>query len=147
MGNVQCCASDRFDENKQPKKPKSQGRNEKPPKNSSDKTNGLSGDKGDRGVHKVVIVAEEASDRPAPAAALAQTPLPAPGTQEAESQAAGTTDEHDGPRNESMAAARERFFGQKEPKKVLEDYVKEEMRKKGVISDMKADGDVCKSSA
>ncbi|XP_013180543.1 PREDICTED: sterile alpha and TIR motif-containing protein 1 isoform X2 [Papilio xuthus] len=112
MGNVQCCASDRFDENKQPKKPKSQGRNEKPPKNSSDKTNGLSGDKGDRGVHKVVIVAEEASDRPAPAAALAQTTLPAPATQEAESQAAGTTDEHDGPRNESMAAARERFFGQ-----------------------------------
>ncbi|XP_045542937.1 NAD(+) hydrolase sarm1 isoform X1 [Papilio machaon] len=111
MGNVQCCASDRFDENKQPKKPKSKGKNQKPPKNSSEKTNGLSGDKGNGGVHKVVIVAEEASDRPAPDAALAQAPLSAPATQE-ESQAAGTTDENDGPRSESMAAARERFFGQ-----------------------------------
>ncbi|KPJ06181.1 hypothetical protein RR48_14623 [Papilio machaon] len=121
MGNVQCCASDRFDENKQPKKPKSKGKNQKPPKNSSEKTNGLSGDKGNGGVHKVVIVAEEASDRPAPDAALAQAPLSAPATQaplsapatQEESQAAGTTDENDGPRSESMAAARERFFGQR----------------------------------
>ncbi|CAG4989031.1 unnamed protein product [Parnassius apollo] len=112
MGNVQCCADDRFTEGKPPK----QTNNKKiQPKETSEKTNGLGGDKGN--VHKVVVVAEEASKRAAPTTELAQSPpteVPAngPTTTEAVQQQNMSTTGTDAPRVESMAVARERFFGQ-----------------------------------
>ncbi|KAL4714602.1 hypothetical protein ACJJTC_006648 [Scirpophaga incertulas] len=120
MGNVQCCASGRFHEGKPPKKPKN---NKKKLKGINKKSNGVGG-KGDGGV-KVVIVAEEGSERAAPAVAQAQaqtapavdvaTPprneAPAP----SELPPCYTEIENavdNGTRGETMAAARERFFNQ-----------------------------------
>ncbi|CAH2073674.1 unnamed protein product, partial [Iphiclides podalirius] len=115
MGNVQCCASDRFDKANSPDRPKGKGKKGKQRKGPSEKTNGIGGDKGDGGVHKVVIVAEEAKKRAAAAAELPQSsstaPEPSAPQQEPPKEDPSST-ETDAPRGESMAAARERFFGQ-----------------------------------
>lgn len=124
MGNVQCCASGRFPEGSPPKKPKNNKKKSNKLKGISKKSNGVGGGKNNGGVQKVVAVAEDASERAAPAAtAEAQSqvappnedaPVTNPVTQTQSSpylEDIGST-EIDGPRNESMAAARERFFGQ-----------------------------------
>lgn len=121
MGNVQCCASGRFPEGNLPKKPKN--KKKKALKGVSKKSNGVSG-KGNGGVQRVVTVAEDGSERAAPAATsaepLAQTAPPiigaltadAPETSEEEALNESNYTDNDAPRNESMAAARERFFTQ-----------------------------------
>lgn len=123
MGNVECCASGRFQEGKPPKKPKNK-KNKKKQAKVSETKNGVGGGKGDGGgVQKVVTVAEDASERAAPAETLVQAAAPASDTPADEpsqqqdtnsTQPTANTDETDAdaPRNESMAVARERFFGQ-----------------------------------
>lgn len=123
MGNMQtCCASGRFQEGKPPKIKKSKNKKIKnKPLKFSGKTNGVGSGKGDGGVQKVVTVAEDGAERPAPAAAEAQTASPAgdipaaepaPAPYQQHTTAAASDTDSDGSRNESMAAARERFFGQ-----------------------------------
>ncbi|XP_049867412.1 NAD(+) hydrolase sarm1 isoform X1 [Pectinophora gossypiella] len=121
MGNVQCCASGRFREGKPPKKPKV--KKDKKGKNKNSAKNSVSGGKGNGIVNpftekEKVTVAEDKCERAAPAPAERQSQAPPEGAQADPPQQPPTTTEHletsepDGPRNESMAAARERFFGQ-----------------------------------
>lgn len=120
MGNVQCCASGRFPEGKPPKKPKNK-KKVKGLKGISKNSNGVGGGKGNGAVQKVVTMAEDGSEKAAPAEALVQAAPPAgdvPGglPPRQEENATQQTNESDSgsnsPRSESMAAARERFFGQ-----------------------------------
>lgn len=119
MGNVQCCASGRFPEGKPPNKPKNK-KKEKGLKGVSKKSNGVGG-KGNGAVQKVVKMAEDGSERTAPADALVQTTpptvdVPDGGNVRQEENTMQEADvnesETNAPRNESMATARERFFNQ-----------------------------------
>lgn len=123
MGNVQCCASGRFHEGKLPNKPKDKNKKKKS-KGINKKSNGVSGGKKNGSVQKVVTVAEDGSERAAPTEAQTQAapagdapgiPAPpvaaAPGAP-APSDPAPDVSETDGPKTESTAAARERFFNQ-----------------------------------
>ncbi|XP_013195889.2 NAD(+) hydrolase sarm1 isoform X2 [Amyelois transitella] len=125
MGNVQCCASGRFHEGKLPNKPKDKTKKKKS-KGISKKNSGDSGANKNGSVQKVVTVAEDGSERPAPAEAQTQT-SPAKETPNVgdptRQETAPHTDQHPpeadldntdgiGPRTESMAVARERFFTQ-----------------------------------
>lgn len=119
MGNVQCCASGRFPEGKPPNKPKNK-KKEKGLKGVSKKSNGVGG-KGNGAVQKVVKMAEDGSERTAPADALVQTTPPTVDVTDGGNvrQEENTMQEADvnesetnAPRNESMATARERFFNQ-----------------------------------
>lgn len=125
MGNVQCCASGRFSGGDLPKKQKSKKKKSKGLKGISKKTNSVGGGKTNGGIQKVVNVAEDASERVAPAATpaetlvqaappLADTPPNNVSEQPQETMQSDSTDatETDSPRSESMAEARERFFGQ-----------------------------------
>ncbi|CAH2086317.1 unnamed protein product [Euphydryas editha] len=117
MGNVQCCASNRLLEGKTSKKPKNK---KKKQKESSEKTNGVGGGNINETVNKVTKVAEDNSDRPTPQAAQAQAQAsPPPDDPVKKSQESlNMTQQTDSnsikseTRNETMAAARERFFGQ-----------------------------------
>lgn len=120
MGNVQCCASGRFPEGKPPKKPKNKKKT-KGLKGISKKSNGVGGAKGNGAVQKVVTMAEDGSEKAAPAEMLVQAAAPVgdvpdgvpPRQEENETQQANDTSSgSNSPRSESMAAARERFFGQ-----------------------------------
>lgn len=121
MGNVQCCASDRFHEGKPPKKPKSKKKNKKKQKGNSEKTNGVGGNTVDSSAQKVTKVAEDRSERVAPQEAQAQS-APPPDDPVKKSQDSlnmtqptdSSSVKSDSPRNETTAAARERFFGQVE---------------------------------
>lgn len=120
MGNVQCCASGRFPKGKPPNKPKDKKKT-KGLKGITKKSNGVGSGKGNGAVQKVVTMAEDGSEKAAPAEAVVQA-LPAaadvpdgalPRLQDSAAQQAAPSDcESDSPRSESMAAARERFFGQ-----------------------------------
>lgn len=121
MGNVQCCASGRFQEGKPPKKPKTKGKKKEKSKISA-KNNGVGGGKGDGSVERKVM-AEDSSERAAPAGvpveALTQTTPavdvphdPIPQGQPNDQNPEITDTDNDGLRNESMAEARERFFTQ-----------------------------------
>lgn len=120
MGNVQCCASGRFREGKPPKEPKNK-KNKKKQTKDCNKKNGVSGGGGkvDQGVKKVVTVAEDGSERAAPAETLVQATSPAADTSTTSPQQdslpqnnISNVNETDYPRGESMTTARERFFGQ-----------------------------------
>lgn len=120
MGNVQCCARGRFRAGKPPKEPKNK-KNKKKQTKDCKKKNGISGGgKSDPGVKKVATVAEDGSEKAAPAETLAQATSPAANTLSAappqqDSPPQNYTlnvDETDCPRGESMTTARERFFGQ-----------------------------------
>lgn len=120
MGNVQCCASGRFPEGKPPKKPKTKKKT-KGLKGVSKKSNGVGGAKGNGAVQKVVSMAEDGSEKAAPAETLVQAAAPVgdvpdglPQRQEENEtqQANDSSSGSNSPRSESMAAARERFFGQ-----------------------------------
>lgn len=119
MGNVQCCASDRFLEGKPPKKPKNKKKSKKKQKGNSEKTNGVSGGTVDGSVQKIAKVAEDNSERVAPETAQAQS-SPPPDDPVKKSQESlnmtqpvdSSSTKSDTPRNETTAAARERFFGQ-----------------------------------
>lgn len=121
MGNVQCCANDRFHEGKPPKKLKNKKKNKKKQNGNSEKTNGIGGNTVDNSAQKVTKVAEDSSERVAPQEAHAQT-APPPNNPVEKSQDSlnmtqpvnSTSVESDTPRNETTAAARERFFGQVE---------------------------------
>lgn len=117
MGNVQCCASGRFQEGK-PQKPKEKKKKKiKGLKGVSKKPNGIGSVKGNGGVTKITV-AEDGSERAPPVQPqnekLAQAAPPA--ADDAPDQTAAenkSSTEPDGsPRNESIAVARERFFGQ-----------------------------------
>ncbi|CAH0604789.1 unnamed protein product [Chrysodeixis includens] len=117
MGNVQCCASGRFPKGKPPNKPKDKKKT-KGLKGITKKSNGVGSGKGNGAVQKVVTMAEDGNEKAAPAEALVQAPPAAdvpdgalPGLQDP-AQPTGSDCESDSPRSESMAAARERFFGQ-----------------------------------
>lgn len=126
MGNVQCCASGRFPEGKPSKKLNSKNKNKKNIlSNQSDKNNGKS--KGDKSVHKAATVAEDKSKPAAPATAngLLAPPVdtgpsitgsPMNGTQQPtkeQTQQTSTVPTESAHQSiESIAAARERFFGQ-----------------------------------
>lgn len=120
MGNVQCCANGRFREGKPKKEPKNKKIKKKQTKDYKKKNGVSGGGKGDSGVKKVVTVAEDGSERAAPAETLAQATSPAADTLSAtppqqDSTAQNDTlngTETDSPRGESMTTARERFFGQ-----------------------------------
>ncbi|CAB3242412.1 unnamed protein product [Arctia plantaginis] len=127
MGNVQCCASGRFPESKPPNKPKNKKKT-KGLKGISKESNGVGGGKGNGAVQKVVTMAEDSSERPAPTEAPVQssppnTDVPDGGTvrqEENSTQDANVVDfDTNAPRTESMAAARERFFNQVHPKNYL----------------------------
>ncbi|XP_063620717.1 NAD(+) hydrolase sarm1-like isoform X5 [Cydia splendana] len=115
MGNVQCCASGRFLEGKKTKKPKKQKKEKS--KGVSAKNNVVGG----KPSADCKVMAEDSSERAAPAAApaeaLTQAAPPAEdvtdGPPQPNVQEPGTTGtDNDGQRNESMAEARERFFTQ-----------------------------------
>lgn len=103
---------------KAPKKPK----NKKKLKGLKDKkTNGVTSGKGNGAVQNVVKMAEDGSEKAAPAETMVQAAAPAgdvhdglpPRQEENETQEANNTSSRsNSPRSESMAAARERFFGQ-----------------------------------
>lgn len=119
MGNVQCCASDRLHEGKPPKKPKNNKKTKKKQKENSEKTNGVGGGRIEEGVQKVAKVAEDTSERAAPKAAQAQnSPPPEDSVKNSEdsknmTQPSETNSvKSDTAKNENMATARERFFGQ-----------------------------------
>lgn len=128
MGNVQCCARGRFQEGKPSKKTKNNKKiNKKQQVDNSVARNGLGGGKREEGVNKVLIVAEDGSERAAPAMAPAETqgqspvnanghPVDAsrPVEPQREQEALNQSQDNILPQhpNESMAAARERFFGQ-----------------------------------
>ncbi|CAH1645992.1 unnamed protein product [Spodoptera littoralis] len=120
MGNVQCCASGRFPVGKPPKKAKNKKKT-KGLKGVSKKNSSVSSGKGNGAVQKVATMAEDGSEKAAPAETLVQAAPTAvdvpdgllPRQEENEMQQAN--DSRSGsssPRTESMAAARERFFGQ-----------------------------------
>lgn len=119
MGNVQCCASGRFPVGKPPKKPKNKKKS-KGLKGIS-KKNSVGSGKGNGAVQKGVTMAEDGSEKAAPAETLVQAAAPAgdvtdglPLRQEENEmqQASDNSSGSNSPRSESMAAARERFFGQ-----------------------------------
>lgn len=121
MGNVQCCASGRFRKGKPPKEPKNKKNKNKKKQTKDTKKNGVSGGggKGDQGVQKVVTVAEDGSERAAPAVTLVQATSPAADTSVVSPQQGplpqnntSNDNETDSPRSENMTTARERFFGQ-----------------------------------
>ncbi|XP_053625123.1 NAD(+) hydrolase sarm1 isoform X3 [Plodia interpunctella] len=125
MGNVQCCASGRFLQGKLPNKPKEKTKKKKAKGISKKNSGGSGGKKNGNSVQKVVTVAEDESERAAPAEAQAQTlpaeEAPSVGDPTLKSLQGDTSpqpqedqDCTDGiePRTESMAAARERFFTQ-----------------------------------
>lgn len=118
MGNVQCCASDRLHEGKPPKKPKNKKKTKKKQKENSEKTNGVGGGRIDEGVQKVATMAEDTSERAAPKAAQAQNSPPKDSVHKPEDtknmtqNSENNSDKSDSPKNENMATARERFFGQ-----------------------------------
>lgn len=125
MGNVQCCAGGRFHEGRPAKKPKDKKKNEKQKSSDiSDKNNGLGICKTEEKNQKIEKVAEERSEKAAPAS------LPA---EAAHADAPDATIQRSNPveqqtrqtnitepssiapphyTTESMATARERFFGQ-----------------------------------
>lgn len=118
MGNVQCCASDLL-EGKASKKPKNKKKNKKEQKESSEKTNGgVGGGTINESVNKVTKVAEDNSDRPAPQVAQAQASPPPDNPVKNSQNSLNMTHPTDSnsikseTRNETMATARERFFGQ-----------------------------------
>lgn len=117
MGNVQCCASDLL-EGKASKKPKNKKKNKKEQKESSEKTNGVGGGTINESVNKVTKVAEDNSDRPAPQVAQAQASPPPDNPVKNSQDSLNMTHPTDSnsikseTRNETMATARERFFGQ-----------------------------------
>lgn len=124
MGNVQCCASGRFPEDKPQNKPKEKKKKKlKGLKGITKKTNGAGAGKGNGIVQKVVVMAEDASERAAPAKPQTEVLSQAAPTSDApaydDAQKHSTpegeldTEETDAAaRNESIAVARERFFNQ-----------------------------------
>lgn len=125
MGNVQCCASGRrFPEGKPQNKPKEKKKKAKGLKGVTKKTNGAGAGKGNGSVQKVITVAEDKTERAAPAGpqteVLAQAAPPvndASGPQVPQdhntTQRNPQTEETDAAApNESIAVARERFFNQ-----------------------------------
>ena len=104
---------------KPPKKPK----NKKKSKGLKGitKKNSVSGGKGNGAVQKVATMAEDGSEKAAPAETLVQAAAPEgdvpdglpPRQEENETQQANDTSSgSNSPRSESISAARERFFGQ-----------------------------------
>lgn len=123
MGNVQCCASGRFPEGKPQNKPKERKKKSKGLKGVTKKTNGAGAGKGNGSVQKAVAMAEDGSEREAPAgpqtevlaqAAPPSESVPAEVPQEhCTEQGEPSTEETDAAaHNESIAVARERFFNQ-----------------------------------
>nr|XP_021181341.2 NAD(+) hydrolase sarm1 isoform X3 [Helicoverpa armigera] len=120
MGNVQCCASGRFPVGKPPKKAKNK-KKDKGLKGISKKSNSVGSGKGNGAVQKLTPMAEDGSEKAAPAETLVQAAPPAgdvpdgvlPRQEESETQQANDTRSgSSSPHSESIAAARERFFGQ-----------------------------------
>ncbi|KAF9790179.1 hypothetical protein SFRURICE_010839 [Spodoptera frugiperda] len=121
MGNVQCCASGRFPVGKPPKEAKKKKKT-KGLKGISKKNSSVSSGKGNGAVQKVATMAEDGSEKAAPAETLVQAAPTAvdvpdglsPRPEENETQQANDNSRSgsSSPRTESMAAARERFFGQ-----------------------------------
>lgn len=111
MGNVQCCASERFHKGKPPKKPKQNKKKGLKPDTNSDKRNGVGGDK-NKGQPRVSTVAEDATERAAPVEKAQETAPVAADAAAAEPPVAATVDSGEQQHNESISEARERFFGQ-----------------------------------
>ncbi|XP_041977873.1 NAD(+) hydrolase sarm1 isoform X2 [Aricia agestis] len=96
MGNVQCCAADRVREKKK----------RRSKKKKEQKSNGVNGNK----VQKVVM-AEEPFERTVVEDKVQQTVVPE-SEKESDNQEEKTSQKSEDKPNESIAAARERFFGQ-----------------------------------
>lgn len=126
MGNVQCCANRRFPQGKLKNKLSDKKKSKKnKQKSAKTKTNGVGGDKG-KPLTKVQTVAEDVTERAAPAADaatqqavapvagdLADTPHQEAGEPQGTDNADSSKDTTDvALRPESVAAARERFFTQ-----------------------------------
>ncbi|XP_032513837.2 NAD(+) hydrolase sarm1 isoform X2 [Danaus plexippus] len=118
MGNVQCCSSD-LQEGKQIKKQKNKKKTKKKQKKNSGNINGLGGAKLDSNCGEKVATVAEDTERAAPKEAQAQNMHPdiKPVNKSQESlnvtQPDDTNSNKSQPsQNESMAAARERFFNQ-----------------------------------